>query len=108
MVPVRPNAFHAMRPCWGASKTKTDASDSMKLADYLRTDEHLIPRLEPTEQATLELQALTRTRADHVEAKGAAVNQLAALLDADWPGAKGPATHQTNGKTIEADTLLAT
>ncbi|QIZ01095.2 transposase [Streptomyces sp. S1D4-11] len=60
----------------------------MKLADYLRTDEHLIPRLEPTEQATLELQALTRTRADHVEAKGAAVNQLAALPDADWPGAK--------------------
>lgn len=88
VVPVHPNAFHAMRPRWGASKAKTDAGDSMKLADYLRTDGHLLPRLEPTEQATMDLQALTRTRADHVEARIAAVNQLAALLDAHWPGGK--------------------
>ncbi len=88
VVPVHPNAFHAMRPRWGASKAKTDAGDSMKLADYLRTDGHLLPRLEPTEQATTDLQALTRTRADHIEAKVAAVNQLAALLDAYWPGGK--------------------
>lgn len=88
IVPVHPNAFHAMRARWGASKAKTDAGDSMKLADYLRTDGHLLPRLEPTEQATLDLQALTRTRADHVEAKVAAVNQLAALLDEHWPGGK--------------------
>jgi transposase len=88
IVSVHPNAFHAMRARWGASKAKTDAGDSMKLADYLRTDGHLLPRLEPTEQATLDLQALTRQRADHVEAKVAAVNQLAALLDAHWPGGK--------------------
>ncbi|MEU3921461.1 IS110 family transposase [Streptomyces sp. NPDC029004] len=88
IVPVHPNAFHAMRARWGASKAKTDAGDSMKLADYLRTDGHLLPRLEPTEHATLELQALTRTRADHIEAKVAAVNQLAALLDDHWPGGK--------------------
>ena len=88
VVPVHPNAFHAMRARWGASKAKTDAGDSMKLADYLRTDGHMLPRLEPTEQATLGLQALTRTRADHVEAKVAAVNQLAALLDEHWPGGK--------------------
>jgi len=88
IVPVHPNAFHAMRARWGASKAKTDAGDSMKLADYLRTDGHLLPRLEPTEQATLDLQALTRTRTDHVEAKVAAVNQLAALLDEHWPGGK--------------------
>ncbi|MFG2275022.1 IS110 family transposase [Streptomyces chartreusis] len=88
IVPVHPNAFHAMRPRWGASKAKTDAGDSMKLADYLRTDGPLLPRLEPTEQATLDLQALTRTRAAHVETKVAAINQLAALLDAHWPGAK--------------------
>jgi transposase len=77
-----------VRPRWGAAKAKTDAGDSFKLADYLRTDGHTLRRLEPTEQATLELQALTRTRADLVEAKVAAVNQLAALLDAHWPGAK--------------------
>ncbi|WP_425826047.1 IS110 family transposase [Streptomyces fractus] len=88
VVPVHPNAFHAMRPRWGASKAKTDAGDSLKLADYLRTDGHFLPRLEPTEQATMDLQALTRQRADHVEARIAAVNQLAALLDAHWPGGK--------------------
>lgn len=88
VVPVHPNAFNAMRARWGASKAKTDAGDSMKLADYLRTDGHLLPRLEPTEQATMDLQALTRQRADHVEAKVAAVNQLAALLDMHWPGGK--------------------
>ncbi|WP_432199072.1 IS110 family transposase [Streptomyces sp. bgisy027] len=42
IVPVHPNAFHAMRARWGASKAKTDAGDSMKLADYLRTDGHLL------------------------------------------------------------------
>jgi hypothetical protein len=88
VIPVHPNAFHAMRARWGASKAKTDAGDSMKLADYLRTDGHLLPRLEPTLRATLDLQALTRQRADHIEARVAAVNQLAALLDVHWPGGK--------------------
>ncbi|WP_331770323.1 IS110 family transposase (plasmid) [Embleya sp. NBC_00888] len=88
VVPVHPNAFHAMRARWGASKAKTDAGDSMKLADYLRTDGHMLPRLEPTEQATMDLQALTRQRADHIEARVAATNQLAALLDMHWPGGK--------------------
>nr|WP_307791305.1 IS110 family transposase [Streptomyces actuosus] len=88
VVPVHPHAFHAMRARWGASKARTDAGDSMKLADYLRTDGHLLSRLEPTERATLGLQALTRQRADHIEARIAAVNQLAALLDEHWPGGK--------------------
>jgi transposase len=88
VVPVHPNAFHAVRPRWGAAKAKTDAGDSFKLADYLRTDGRTLRRLEPTAAATLELQALARTRTDLVEAKVAAVNQLAALLDAHWPGAK--------------------
>ncbi|WP_053725857.1 IS110 family transposase [Streptomyces sp. WM6378] len=88
VVPVHPNAFHAMRPRWGASKAKTDAGDSHKLADYLRTDGHMLRRLVPTDTATLELQALTRQRADHIEAKVSAVNQLAALLDVHWPGGK--------------------
>lgn len=88
IVPVHPNAFHAVRPRWGASKAKTDAGDSMKLADYLRTDGHRLRVLAPTDQATLELQALTRQRADHIEARIAAVNQLDAALDALWPGGK--------------------
>lgn len=44
--------------------------------------------LAPTLPETLELQALTRQRADHIEARVAAVNQLAALLDEHWPGGK--------------------
>lgn len=88
VVPVHPNAFHAVRPRWGAAKAKTDAGDSFKLADYLRTDGHMLHVLQPTEAATLELQALSRTRTDLIEAKVAAVNQLAALLDVHWPGAK--------------------
>lgn len=88
VVPIHPNAFHAVRPRWGAAKAKTDAGDSFKLADYLRTDGHTLRRLEPTEQATLDLQALTRARADLIAARIAAVNQFAALLDAHWPGAK--------------------
>jgi transposase len=85
---VHPNAFNAVRPRWGAARAKTDAGDSFKLADYLRTDSHQLRPLAPTEPATLELQALTRQRADHVEARIAAVNQLAALLDEHWPGGK--------------------
>jgi hypothetical protein len=38
--------------------------------------------------ATLNLQALARLRDDHIAAKTAATNQLRALLDAHWPGAK--------------------
>ncbi|MFG2846455.1 IS110 family transposase, partial [Kitasatospora sp. NPDC048296] len=88
VVPVHPNAFHAMRPRWGASKAKTEAGDSHKLADHLRTDGHQLRRITPTDTRTLEPQALTRQRADHVEAKVAAVNQLDALLDSMWPGGK--------------------
>lgn len=88
VVPVHPNAFHAMRPRWGAAKAKSDAGDSHKLADYLRTDSHRLRVLTPTDPASLELQALTRQRADHVAAKVAAVNQLDAALDALWPGGK--------------------
>ncbi|MEU4172832.1 IS110 family transposase [Streptomyces sp. NPDC026665] len=101
VVPVHPNAFHAMRPRWGASKAKTDAGDSLKLADYLRTDGHFLPRLEPTEQATMEIQALTRRRADHVTARIAAVNQLAALLVTHWPGGKAVFS------SLDSDSALA-
>jgi transposase len=86
--PIHPNAFNAMRPRWGAARAKTDAGDSFKLADYLRTDSHQLRPLAPTLPETLELQALTRQRADHIEARIAAVNQLAALLDEHWPGGK--------------------
>ena len=87
VVPIHPNAFNAARPRWGASRAKSDPGDSWKLADYLRTDGHRLRRLEPTDPATAEIRALSRMRDDHVEAKVAATNQLAALLARHWPGA---------------------
>ncbi len=87
VVPIHPNAFNAARPRWGASRAKSDPGDSFKLADYLRTDGHRLRRLEPLDAATAELQALSRLRDDHVEARVAATNQLAALLGRHWPGA---------------------
>jgi transposase len=88
VVPIDPGAFHAARPRWGAAGAKSDPGDSYKLADYLRTDGHRLRRLEPVDAATRELQSLVRLRDDHVAARTAASNQLGALLDAHWPGAK--------------------
>lgn len=87
VVPVHPNAFNAVRPRWGAARAKDDPGDAFKLADYLRTDGHRLRTLRPTEQATLELQALVRAREDQVNARVAATNQLAAVLAEHWPGA---------------------
>lgn len=88
IVPIHPSAFNAARPRWGASRAKSDPGDSYKLADYLRTDGHRLRHLQPIDSATAELQALVRTRDDHVNAKVAAINQLSALLNRGWPGAK--------------------
>jgi transposase len=88
VVPIHATAFHAARPRWGAAGAKSDPGDSYKLADYLRTDRQRLRRLQPLDDATRELQALVRLREDHVKAKVAASNQLGALLDARWPGAK--------------------
>ncbi len=88
VIAVHPNAFHAARPRWGAARAKNDPGDAFKLADYARTDIHRLPRLAPTLPETLELQALTRQRDDHLGLRIAAVNQLAALLDEHWPGGK--------------------
>lgn len=87
VVPIHPNAFHAARPRWGTSRAKSDPGDSWKLADYLRTDGHRLRRLQPADSVTAQIQALSRMRDDHVEAKVAATNQLAALLGRHWPGA---------------------
>ena len=87
VVPIHPNAFNATRPRWGASRAKTDPGDSYKLADYLRTDGHRLRRLTLPDQHTRDLQQLVRLRDDHVAAKVAATNQLAALLARHWPGA---------------------
>jgi transposase len=87
VVPIHANAFHAARPRWEGAGAKSDAGDAYRLADLLRTDRHRLRPLRPLDQATRELQALVRLRDDHVKARVAATNQLAALLDQHWPGA---------------------
>jgi transposase len=89
VVPIHPNAFHATRPRWGAARAKSDPGDSLKLADYLRTEGHRLRRLRPIDPASAELQDLVRMRDDHVEAKVGATNQLRSLLERHWPGAVG-------------------
>ena len=87
VVPIHANAFHAARPRWEGAGAKSDVGDAYRLADLLRTDRHRLRPLRPLDQATRELQALVRLRDDHVKARVAATNQLAALLAAHWPGA---------------------
>jgi transposase len=88
VVPVHPTAVWAARPRWGASGAKSDAGDSYKLADYLRTDGHRLRRLDSPDAGLQELQALVRLREDHLRARTAASNQLGVLLEAHWPGPK--------------------
>jgi transposase len=86
---IPPAAFAAARGRWSSSGTKSDQADAYQLADFLRTDGHRFRRLEPFDDATRQLRSLVRTRADHVAARVAATNQLAALLAEHWPGAGG-------------------
>ena len=87
VVPIHPNAFHAARPRWEGASSKSDPGDAYRLADLLRTDHQRLRPLQPLDQPTRELQALVRLRDDHVAARVAATNQLAALLGQHWPGA---------------------
>lgn len=87
VLPIHANAFHAARPRWEGAGSKSDVGDAYRLADLLRTDRHRLRPLRPLDQATRELQALVRLRDDHVKARVAATNQLAALLGQHWPGA---------------------
>lgn len=87
VVPIHANAFHATRPRWEGAGSKSDVGDAYRLADLLRTDRHRLRPLRPLDQSTRELQALVRLRDDHVKARVAATNQLAALLGQHWPGA---------------------
>jgi transposase len=86
VLPIHANAFHAARPRWEGAGSKSDVGDAFRLADLLRTDHHRLRPLRPLDQATRELQALVRLRDDHVAARVAATNQLAALLGQHWPG----------------------
>jgi transposase len=87
-VPVSPNAIKTWREGEVVSGAKSDAGDAVVIAEYLRLRCHRLRPATPFSAETKALRTVVRTREDIVEMRVAATNQLAALLDAHWPGAK--------------------
>ena len=88
VVPVNPNAIKTWREGEVLSGAKSDAGDAAVIAEYLRLRQHRLRTATPYSSETKALRTVVRTRDDLVEMRVAATNQLAALLDAHWPGAK--------------------
>ena len=88
VVPVSPNAIKAWRDGEVVSGAKSDAGDALVIAEYLRLRQHKLRVAVPFSDQTKALRTTVRTRTDLVEMRVAATNQLAALLDMHWPGAK--------------------
>jgi transposase len=88
VVPVSPNAIKTWRDGEVLSGAKSDAGDAAVIAGYLRLRAHRLKTAAPYSDETLALRTAVRTRGDLVEMRVAATNQLSALLDAHWPGAK--------------------
>src|ERR1700748_447033 len=88
VVPVKPNAIKTGRDGEVLSGAKSDAGDAAVIAEYLRLRAHRLKAAAPYSDETNALRTVVRTRDDLVEMRVAATNQLSALLDAHWPGAK--------------------
>ena len=101
VVPVTPNAIKAWREAEVLSGAKSDAGDAEVIAEYLRLRSHRLRAATGYSGATLAIRTLVRTRGDLVEQRVAATNQLSALLDTHWPGAK------TIFADVESDISLA-
>lgn len=88
VVPVKPNAIKVWRESEAGSGAKSDAGDALVIADYLRCRAGRLTVVPPLSAETKALRVVVRTRDDLVDTRVAATNQLSALLDAHWPGAK--------------------
>lgn len=88
VVPVKPTAIKAWRESEVPSGAKSDTGDAEVIAEYLRLKARRLRPAVPYSDETKALRTVSRTRTDLVAARVAATNQLAALLDAHWPGAK--------------------
>jgi transposase len=88
VVPVKPNAIKTWRDGEVLSGAKSDAGDAEVIAEYLRLRQHRLQLVTPYTAETNALRTVTRTRGDLVDMRVAATNQLSALLDTHWPGAK--------------------
>jgi transposase len=88
VVPVSPNAIKSWREGEVISGAKSDLGDALVIAEYLRLRQHRLTPAAPYSGQTKALRTVVRTRDDLVAVRVATVNQLAAVLDAHWPGAK--------------------
>jgi transposase len=88
VVPVSPNAIKTWREGEVASGAKSDTGDALVIAEYLRLRAHRLHIVPGYSAETKALRTVVRTRDDLVDMRVAATNQLAALLDAHWPGGK--------------------
>ena len=88
VVPVKPNAIKTWRDGEVLSGAKNDVGDARVIAEYLRLRAHRLPPATPYSSETKALRTVVRSRDDLVAMRVAAANQLAALLDGHWPGAK--------------------
>ena len=88
VVPVKPNAIKTWRDGEVLSGAKSDAGDAEVIAEYLRLRHHRVRLATPYTPETKALRTVTRTRGDLVDMRVATTNQLSALLDTHWPGAK--------------------
>jgi transposase len=87
-VPVSPNAIKTWRDGEVLSGAKSDAGDAAVIAEYLRQGAHRLKAAAPYSDETLAVRTAVRARGDLAGMRVAATNQLSALLDAHWPGAK--------------------
>ncbi|OLT06101.1 IS110 family transposase [Pseudonocardia sp. CNS-004] len=88
VVPVKPNAIKTWREGEVISGAKSDPGDAHVIAEYLRLRAHHLRPATPLTAHTTALRTVSRTRSELVEARVAAANQLSALLDNLWPGAR--------------------
>jgi hypothetical protein len=88
VVPVKPNAIKTWREGEVLSGAKSDAGDAAVIAEYLRLRAHKLRVAAPYSDQTCALRTVVRSRGDLVKMRVAATNQLSAVLDAHWPGAR--------------------
>lgn len=88
VVPVKTNAIKAWREAEVLSGAKSDPGDAEAIGDYLSQRRGRLRELLPFSAETRSLRAVVRSRTDLVEQRIAAANQLEAVVDAFWPGAR--------------------
>jgi len=88
VIPVSPSAIKTWREGEVISGAKSDAGDAIVIAEYLRLRHHRLHPVQPYSAETKALRTVVRTRDDIVDMRVRSTNQLDALLDAYWPGAK--------------------